>query len=417
MTAGARWTIRSLRSRLALVGVAVAVLIVPLGTSVSAQELIRRQGVLERLFGRGPPPREALPPAPDRPRGILRQRRQYVEPPPQPQQQQRARRAAPPAAAAAPARRQQQARQQEPAVEKLENALVVLVVGDFLAGGLAEGLEEAYAKSPGVRIVDRSNGSSGFVRDDYYDWNSSIGEILEQEKPALVVVMIGSNDRQPLTIDGRAERPQTEPWLTEYVQRVTRFAETVKDAGLPLVWTGVPPFKSPSMSSDMLAFNDIYKRTAESVGGTFVDIWEGFVDENGAFTATGPDMNGQPVRLRGNDGINLTRPAKRKVAFYAEKPLGKILGPAASPDAGQQEISALPQPGAPAEAPADLTRTRPLSLASPEPDGGALLGASARPAATAPERSAPSTQPGRADHFSLRTEPAPETESPTQPGP
>jgi hypothetical protein len=42
MTAGARWTIRSLRSRFAVFGLAVAVLIVPLGTSVSAQELIRR---------------------------------------------------------------------------------------------------------------------------------------------------------------------------------------------------------------------------------------------------------------------------------------------------------------------------------------------------------------------------------------
>src|SRR5690606_9124324 len=112
------------------------------------------------------------------------------------------------------------------------------------------------------------------------------------------------------------------------VRRVTAFAESIEAAGIPLVWTGVPPFKSSSMSSDMLAFNDIYSRAAEEAGGTFVDIWEGFVDENGTFTFTGPDMNGQPVRLRAGDGINLTRPAKRKIAFYVEKPLAKLLGPA-----------------------------------------------------------------------------------------
>ncbi len=42
--------------------------------------------------------------------------------------------------------------------------------------------------------------------------------------------------------------------------------------------------------------------------------------------STGPDLNGQPARLRANDGINLARPGKRKVAFYTEKPLYKLLG-------------------------------------------------------------------------------------------
>ena len=43
----------------------------------------------------------------------------------------------------------------------------------------------------------------------------------------------------------------------------------------------------------------------------------------------GPDMNGQPVRLRGSDGISLSKPGKRKVAFDVEKPLNKR--PAARP--------------------------------------------------------------------------------------
>src|SRR5690606_10520623 len=72
-------------------------------------------------------------------------------------------------AAAAPARA-------EP--EKLENARVVLVIGDFTAGGLAEGLTEAFAEAPGVKIVQRANGSSGLVRDDYYDWFAELPKML-----------------------------------------------------------------------------------------------------------------------------------------------------------------------------------------------------------------------------------------------
>ena len=88
------------------------------------------------------------------------------------------------------------------------------------------------------------------------------------------------------------------------------------------------------MTADMLAFNDFYKSAATANGGEFVDIWNGFVDENGNFITTGPDINGQVVRLRGSDGINLTRAGRRKVAFYAEKPLKKLLGRAADPNIG-----------------------------------------------------------------------------------
>lgn len=358
------------------------------GGQADAQELIRRQNFFERLFG-GPPPREALPSSPGR-AVMPRQQRSTRAPTPQ----RGAPRRAPSVAAPAPA-------PSAPVIEKLDNALGVLVVGDFLAAGLAEGLNAAYAESPGVRIVDRTNGSSGFVRDDFYDWKAEIGPILEEVDPAVAVVMIGSNDRQSLLVDGQPERPRTEAWQREYVRRVTDFAETVQAAGVPIIWVGLPPFRSQAMSSDMLAFNDIYKQATEEVGGTFVDIWDGFADENGAFTFTGPDMNGQPVRLRGSDGINLTRPAKRKVAFYVEQPLNKLLGSAASPGIGREELANLPPPGMLSGEPGDLSRTAPISLAAPQLDGGdALLGATPiSPAGDRPALSAPS---GRADDFRLR---------------
>ncbi|MDJ1462898.1 DUF459 domain-containing protein [Nitratireductor sp. GZWM139] len=310
-----------------------------------------------------------------------------------------------------------------PEVEKLENARTVLVVGDFMAGGLAEGLSDAYAESPGVRVINRSNGSSGFVRDDYYDWNAEISGILEEVSPTVVVVMIGSNDRQQLRIDGQREAPRSEPWLAEYTDRVKTFAAAIEEKQIPLVWSGLPAFKSSTMSSDMLAFNDIYKTTVESIGGTFVDIWDGFVDENGAFIFTGPDMNGQPVRLRGSDGINLTRSGKRKVAFYVEKPLNKLLGEAISPDIGEVGIENLPNLVLFPEEPTPVDRTVPISLSDPALDGGLeLMGAVVEPIGRqersdeADIDSATSSQPGRADNFSLRpVAPVAEKKTPQQP--
>ena len=172
----------------------------------------------------------------------------------------------------------------------------------------------------------------------------------------------------------------------------------------------------------MLAFNDIYKTAVEAIDGSFVDIWDGFVDENGGFVFTGPDMNGQPVRLRGSDGINLTRAGKRKVAFYVEKPLNKLLGEAVSPDIGELGMESLPALVLHPENPAPVNRTMPISLSDPALDGGLeLMGAVVKPIErqerieSRERRREAATPPGRADNFSLQTNTSPQNK--TSPGP
>ncbi len=335
------------------------------------------------------------------------------------QQRQRAvapqRRAKParPVRRARPAHQQPAAQPPVEIVEKAENARKILVVGDFMSAGLAEGLVEATAENPGLVIVDRSKGSSGLVRDDYYDWQTELPPILDDVNPAVVVMMIGSNDRQAMRVAGRSEAVHSEAWTKEYARRANSLAELMKDAGLPFVWVGQPAFRPGKMSSDMIAFNDLLSQAAEAQGGTFVDIWEGFVDETGAFVANGPDMNGQPVRLRAGDGINLTQAGKRKIAFYAEKPLERILGVGISGSPAQAPDAATPVTP---EDVSTIDRTAPISLVNPGySDDIELLGGEQR---TPPEEArtvaekliiegvAPEPRPGRVDFGAPRRTPA-----------
>lgn len=303
----------------------------------------------------------------------------------------------------------------EPAVEavdKAEDASRILVVGDFLAGGLADGLVAAFAENANVVVVERANGSSGLVRDDHYDWPGSIAEVIDDAEPDVVVVMIGSNDRQQMRTENGREQPRSEGWIAEYERRVTSLAKGVRDKGLPLIWVGNLPFRPSSMTSDMIAFNDIYRRIVTELGGEFVDVWDGFVNETGAFVASGPDMNGQPAQLRASDGINVTRQGRRKIAFYVEKPLARLLG--GDQDSGIARIgsggSEIELQGAD---PREIERTMPISLDEPGGNGSALLGAfvGARSgeAKTAADRLvreglAPTPRAGRADDFGGRRE-------------
>lgn len=370
------WRFRHLFPALLVVLAAIAIAAPP----VLAQEQPRKpRNLLEFLFGRsdrgGSEARPQRPAA--KPKNRTKPAKALPKPPPEPE---------------------------VAVVEKLETARTVLVIGDFMGSGLAEGLNEVFAQNPEIKVVDRTKGSSGFARPDFFDWPSEVEQLMDVEKPVAVVVMLGSNDRQQMRVGDARETPLSESWTREYQARSLALAAAISERDVPLIWVGQPPFKSKKMLSDMLAFNDIYRQAAEAAGGSFVDIWDGFVDENGAYVSDGPDINGQPVRLRSGDGINLSKAGKRKVAFYTEKPLNKALGLGAG--AAAPGIAALPEAGPASPMPVD--RTMPIALDDPELDGGGeLLGLTVdakNGARTAAERLAieglaPDATPGRADDF------------------
>ena len=294
-------------------------------------------------------------------------------------------------------------------VQKLENARKILVVGDFMAKSLSEGLQTAFTQAPGVAVVRKTNGSSGLVRDDYYNWNRKLPGFLDEVQPSLVIVMIGSNDRQQMRQGRKRIAVRSEEWVTEYTERVDLMARAVRARNIPLIWVGAPPYKSSSMSTDILAFNNIYKTVVEDINGQYIDIWDGFVDADGKFVYTGSDIIGQQVRLRTSDGIRMTKAGRRKLAFYVEKSVRRLLGNDASEGVAKLTDENLPEllvlhP----DTGSAIVRTSPISMVDPGLDGSdQLLGATEpRTSLTRTPRddllfdgkiSAP--PPGRADYF------------------
>lgn len=271
---------------------------------------------------------------------------------------------------------------QPAAAEKLATAKTILVVGDFLANGLGSGLVDAFSASPGVAVQTRGTIASGLVRPDFYDWQATLPQMMDSLKPAVVVVMIGANDRQRMTAPGIDEKFGTDIWLLAYEERVQALAKLVTARHIPLLWIGLPPFGSDDTTADIVRLNQLYKSQAEAVGGEYIDIWDGFTDEDGKFIVTGSDINGQQVRLRTADGINMTPAGRRKMAFYAEKPLRRLLGDQASPDITRLDTDKTAEPAASTSEKADdaATHTVPIGLSDPDLDGGSTLLGSAPPA-------------------------------------
>jgi uncharacterized protein len=204
----------------------------------------------------------------------------------------------------------------------------VYVLGDSLSELLAQGLKDQIAETkPDVGVVRRGRSSSGLVRDDYHDWNKVLRELLAgTEKVDLVVMMLGSNDRQALRDETGSHEFNTERWREIYTRRLDDLLSQARDKRLPFILVGMPLMQSQRLSADMLSLNTLFRERAQRSGAAYVDVWEGFANEQGSYSSIGPDVNGEIVRLRTVDGIHFTRAGMRKLGFFVGKELDQQLG-------------------------------------------------------------------------------------------
>ena len=363
--------------------------LLPAGPSAAQQ---RPRTVMEMLFGNGtqeiqPRQQTVRPPRKVRPRTVRKKRQPRSQPVSRARSSTAASSTRGTARGAVTSTTAATDGADDAAPAKTENAEKILVVGDFMADGLADGLNDTYADNGDVVVKSRVNGSSGLVRQDFYDWTSTLGPILDEEKPAVLVMMIGSNDRQPISDGSSTYTLRSDPWTREYDKRIAAVAKIAKEHGVPLVWVGMPPFRLSRMSEDMVFLNDLFRQEMMTANGEFVDVWDGFVDSNDDFAASGPGVSGQDVRLRNSDGITMTSDGDDKLAFFAEKAVGRLLKlPTADPSVLTATGTSLPGAELPAlGSVANVKVSAPVGLADPALDGGDTLLGGASVAGLSPE--------------------------------
>lgn len=258
----------------------------------------------------------------------------------------------------------------------------IVVFGDSMADWLAYGLEDALAETPEFGVVRKNRAASGLIRYDArnenLNWAQVVREAIAAEKPKFVIMMVGLHDRQairerlatrqpggaggspPLAIvpplgtaaGENADTPRegqdvpdqptiaapergrgsfetyefrTEQWAEQYTKRVDATIAALQSGGVPVFWVGLPSLRGPKSTSDMLYLNDIFRTRAEKAGITYIDVWDGFVDENGRYVVHGPDFEGQTRRLRVSDGVHFTKAGARKLAHYVEREIRRVI--------------------------------------------------------------------------------------------
>jgi hypothetical protein len=317
----------------------------------------------------------------------------------------------------------------------------VLVLGDAMSEWLSYGLEEAFAETPEIGVTRKPRLNTGLIRTEQrgesYDWPSAakpdfivmmlgtadrrgIREAIRQQParapagqkkdaspaqsgqqaatppaqaaPAKPVDTeappdAAPDDQPPSSIvapEGSVAGTvvhefRSEKWGELYAKRVDEMLGVLKAKGVPVFWVGLPSVRGTRATSEMVYLNDLYRGRAEKAGATYVDVWDGFVDEGGNYNNYGPDFEGQTRRLRSGDGANFTRAGARKLAHYVEREIRRVLLARAAPATAPLPQEPEPDAKAPPAAAAPGLPPRPIaspvmSLTAPKGAGDALLG-------------------------------------------
>ena len=179
-------------------------------------------------------------------------------------------------------------------------------------------------------------------------------------------------------------------WVELYSKKIEEMIGVLKSKGVPVLWVGLPAVRGPKAMSDMLFLNSLYRDAAGKAGITYVDVWDGFVDEAGRFLQKGPDFEGQIRQLRSGDGVYFTRPGARKLAHYVEREVTRLLASRSAP---------IALPTEPATPDANAVPGQP----APRPLAGPILPLVASSVGTDQLLGGPGSRPAAVDALAART--------------
>lgn len=199
----------------------------------------------------------------------------------------------------------------------------------------------------------------------------------------------GSPDKGARTAGGLYEF-RDERWVELYAKKIEELIGILKTKGVPVLWVGLPAIRGQKGTSDMLYLDALYRDGAGKAGITYVDVWDGFVDEAGRFLQKGPDFEGQIRQLRTADGVFFTKAGARKLAHYAEREVTRLLAARSGP---------IAVPIEPATPEANVAPGQP----APRPMAGPVMPLVASSVGTDQLLGGPGSRPAAVDALAART--------------
>jgi len=187
--------------------------------------------------------------------------------------------------------------------------LRVLLIGDSVGLDLGQPLVNLLSGFGNVTTFLDGRIDTGLTRPDYFNWPAELQVDLANQRPQLVVVMIGANDPQGLVTPGGSIHYGQPGWDEAYSARVSAIIAEANSAGAHVLWVGMPPMQDPGLDAALKHLNGLVQTQVTETkdgGAAYLSSVPSLGDPQHLYAAYLPDASGAVTNVRTPDGIHLT---------------------------------------------------------------------------------------------------------------
>ena len=221
-----------------------------------------------------------------------------------------------------------------------KHIIEILTIGDAIGGGLGAGLSRVSEASGDYDVSVRFNEESGLARPEVYDWAATVPKILEGNAYDVIVVMLGTNDRQTIRNGDQRFDFGSAGWAAAYKAQIDLLLDQLAASGARVVWVSPPPMKDPDYDAAMRTITQLQRERVTARGMTFLDIRPALSGPDGSYTDVTKDDTGGVTKLRARDGVSFFKAGNNLMGQLVLAALEKQPATPAAAPAGSASNSA-----------------------------------------------------------------------------
>ena len=201
----------------------------------------------------------------------------------------------------------------------------IMVVGDSLGYDLAVGMRAQLGGYKNLKFTLETRKSSGLSNSWFFNWETNLKTFVRRERPNVLVIFLGANDRQNMRVNGHTLTYGTSSWKAAYQASVSRMIKTANGVGSYVVWVGMPSCKPYNYNKGMELISSLAASAVKANHGSrFVALHDLTADSKGNF-AQYQVVNGDRVKTRTDDGIHFVRLGQQVIGTHLITTIAKLL--------------------------------------------------------------------------------------------
>ncbi len=198
-----------------------------------------------------------------------------------------------------------------------EQQASVLLMGDSMMRLFGSAMEKELLKKEGVTASSFTSLGSGLARLDAFDWMAKASVLMEEKKPATVIVSLGANDHQVLmSASGEKIPVDTPEWNQEYGRRIGKILDLLVTGGAKrVIWLTLPDMKEPAHQEYASVVNKLVAEQAATRQTVMLfDTAPILARKPGKFVSYVMGADGSIITVRDRDGVHLSADGAKRLA-------------------------------------------------------------------------------------------------------